>query len=61
MTVREIARAVLAGQGETGPAAKVLRDLEGGIRSCLSNHKGKTAERVGEGMPARWRLTDIGI
>jgi hypothetical protein len=57
LTVREIALAVLAGRGETEPATKVIRDLEGGIRACLSNHKGKTVERVGEGMPARWMMS----
>jgi hypothetical protein len=56
MTVRELTRMVLAGQGVNDADVKTLRNMEGGMRSCLSNNEGKTVERVGEGMPAKWRL-----
>jgi hypothetical protein len=56
LTVREMAVRVLIGQGATEPDSKVIRDLEGGIRACLSNKEGKSVERLGEGMPAHWRL-----
>lgn len=59
LTVREIARAVLAGRGKTDPATKVIRDLGGGFRACLSNKEGKSVERVRRGyagaVAADWR------
>lgn len=58
MTVREIALAVLASKGAGEPDMKAVKSLEGGIRASLDNHNGKTVERVGEGVPARWLLTN---
>ncbi len=54
MTVRELARAVIAGQGVTDPDLKLLRTIEGGLRACLNNNDGKTVESVRGAMPARW-------
>jgi hypothetical protein len=59
MTVRELARVVLINQGEPEPDLKTLRTMEGGMRACLANKEGKTVERVGEGMPAKWRLIHL--
>jgi hypothetical protein len=59
MTVGELSRTILAGQGVTNPDIKTLRNIEGGVRSSLNNHEGKTVENVGEGMPAKWRLIGI--
>jgi hypothetical protein len=56
LTVREITRRVLAGQGESAPPLKAIRQLEGGIRAGLRDKQGRSIEVVGEGMPARWRL-----
>ena len=56
MTVRELARALLKAKGVAEPAAKQLRDLEGGLRAGLEHNAGRTVDRVGEGMPRRWRL-----
>jgi hypothetical protein len=56
MTVGEIVRGLLARHGVTDPEVKIVRNLEGSVRACLINHDGKTVERVGEGMPAKWRL-----
>lgn len=56
MTVREIARALLAAKGTADPTAKQLRTLEGGLRASLEHNAGKTVARVGEGMPRRWQL-----
>jgi hypothetical protein len=28
----------------------------GGVNKSIRNHEGKTVERVGDGMPARWRI-----
>jgi hypothetical protein len=30
--------------------------LEAGVRASLENGAGKTVERLGEGVPKRWRL-----
>jgi hypothetical protein len=56
LTTREIAARMLAAKGVTAPADKDRRTLEGAVQSSLRNHKGKTIETVGEGMPVRWRL-----
>lgn len=56
MTVREIALAVLASKGVQEPQAKAVKSLEGGIRASLDNHAGKTVERAGEAVPARWKI-----
>jgi hypothetical protein len=56
VTVREITATILAAEGITGATAKQCRDLEAGVRSSLENHAGRTVERMGEGVPRRWRL-----
>jgi hypothetical protein len=56
LTVREIARRMLAQLGQAEPDLKTLRDLEGGIRSSLSLKEGKIVQNVGQGMPAQWAL-----
>jgi hypothetical protein len=57
MTVTELTHAVLAAHGSTDTAAKKQRlGIESGIRAALEGHAGKTVERVGEGVPKRWRL-----
>jgi hypothetical protein len=56
LTAREIMGAVLAARGITSATDKQRRDLEGGIRASLENNVGKGVERVGDGMPRRWRL-----
>jgi len=33
-----------------------VRDLIGGVNASLQNNAGKSVEKVGEGMPARWKL-----
>jgi hypothetical protein len=56
LTVREITRAVLAGQGIANPEDATVRVTDCNVRVCLKYKEGKIVERVGEGMPARWRL-----
>jgi hypothetical protein len=56
LTVREIALRLLASKGVADPDLKTICDLEGGVRSALSNKEGKTVANVGQGMPARWIL-----
>jgi hypothetical protein len=56
LTTREIAVAMLRAKGVSQPGLKQLRDLYGGIQSSMRNYEGKSVERVGEGMPRRWRL-----
>jgi len=38
------------------PEPKAVRDLIGGVNASLQNNSGKVVEKVGEGMPARWKL-----
>jgi hypothetical protein len=56
LTSREVVLAMLAAKGVASPTTKQIRDLYGGVQSSLRNYEGKSVERVGEGMPMRWRL-----
>jgi hypothetical protein len=56
MTVREITDAVLAARNIADADRRQRLGIEAGIRSSLEDHAGKTVERVGEGLPKRWRL-----
>ncbi len=57
MTVSEVTAAVMAARKITD-ATKVQRQcLEAGLRSCLERNVGKTVQRVGEGLPKRWRVS----
>ncbi len=56
LTAREIANRMLAAKGITDATLKQARLLTAAVKTSLSNHAGKTTERIGEGMPARWRL-----
>jgi len=55
MTAREITEALLRAQGFE-PDRKAVRSLFGSVQCSLRNHNGVTVERVGEGMPAKWRI-----
>ena len=54
LTSREITVALLRDQGIEKPPIAMLRNLYGAVHASLRNHKGKTVETVGEGMPAKW-------
>ena len=54
--MREITDAMLASRGIKDATEKQHYDLQAGIRSSLENHTGKTVERVGQGVPKRWKL-----
>jgi hypothetical protein len=56
LTVREVAEAILAAKGVREATTKQRAGIEAGVRCSLENHAGKTVERVGEGVPRRWRL-----
>lgn len=57
MTATQLAHAVLAANNLTDVATKQQRlGIESGIRASLENRAGKTVQRVGEGVPKRWRL-----
>jgi hypothetical protein len=51
-----ISGAALGRSGLHGATLAQIRNMTGALRPTLDNHAGKTAERVGEGMPARWVL-----
>lgn len=56
LTSREISEALLHKAGIAEPPLKQIRDMVGSVHSSLRNHQGKTIERVGDGIPARWCL-----
>jgi len=58
MTVRDVADAILAAKGVREATAKQRAGIEAGVRSSLENHAGRNVERVGEGVPKRWRVID---
>lgn len=53
---REIAEAMIRAAGAENATPGSVRDLIGGVNASLQNNAGKSVEKVGEGMPARWRL-----
>ena len=57
MAVREITDAILAVKGVTNATAKQHEDLQAGVRASLEDHAGKTVERVGDGVPRRWKIS----
>lgn len=56
MTSRAISEALLRKVGIADPPLKQIRDMVGAVHSSLRNHQGKTVERVGDNMPAKWRI-----
>jgi hypothetical protein len=56
MTVVEMAEAAVKALGIEETDAKALQTLGQAIQKSLYNHAGKGVERIGESIPARWRL-----
>lgn len=56
LTSREISELLLRNAGIAEPPLKQIRDMVGSVHSSLRNHQGNTIERVGTGMPARWKV-----
>jgi hypothetical protein len=56
VTSREIAILMLKRAGIGEPSTAQIRAMFGAVHPSLRNHEGKTVERIGEGMPARWRV-----
>jgi hypothetical protein len=57
LTVAQITDSVLAAKGIKDATTRQRQGVEAGIRSCLETNAGKIVERVGEGVPKRWRIT----
>ena len=55
LTVAEITAGVLAAKGIRGATDKQHNGIAAGIRSCLETNAGKVVERVGDGVPKRWK------
>ncbi len=55
LTTREITKRMLAAKGVADPDPKALRDLIGGVKSCLDNYKGRAVVSVG-GHPEAWAI-----
>jgi len=47
---------MLAAKGVSGVTPKAMRGLMASLQTSLQNHDGKTVNRVGEGLPARWTV-----
>ena len=56
LTAREITERMLAARGVSGATPKAVRGLIASLQSSLHNHDGKTVNRVGAGLPARWTV-----
>ena len=56
LTSREVSVILLHKAGIENPSVAAIRTMFGAVHTSLRNHQGKTIERVGEGMPARWRV-----
>jgi hypothetical protein len=56
LTSREISEALLHRAGSESPSLVAIRSMVGAVHTSLRNHQGKTIERVGEGMPTRWKV-----
>jgi hypothetical protein len=56
LTTREIVGRMFTARGVSTPSDHDRRTVEGGVYSSLLNHRGQTVERVGEGIPARWKI-----
>jgi hypothetical protein len=56
LTVREITDAMLTAKGVKEPTRKQRSGIEAGVRCSLENHAGRSVERIGEGLPKRWKI-----
>ncbi len=56
MTTLEIAHAILKAHGVEDADKKDIQNVALGIQHSLKNHEGKSVERAGEAVPARWKL-----
>jgi hypothetical protein len=61
MTVTEIAAAAVKGLGVEDADVRAVQTVGQGIQRSLYNHDGKGVERVGESVPARWRICLTGF
>lgn len=57
VTSRELALMMLETKGVQAPARTDLAVLTGAVSASLQNYKGRGVVTVGEGMPARWRVS----
>jgi hypothetical protein len=56
LTAREIAVLMLQRKGIENPRTPAIRAMFGAVNPSLRNHDGKTVARVGDGIPARWKI-----
>jgi hypothetical protein len=57
LTAREVTNHMLAASKATA-SQQTIRGLAGVVQASLRAHTGKSVKIVGEGMPARWKLTN---
>jgi len=56
LTSREISEALLHKAGTENPSVAPIRGMLCAVHTSPGNHQSKTIERVGDGMPAIWKL-----
>jgi hypothetical protein len=57
LTLRELTDAVMAARRITEATPRQRKGIEAALRSCLETNVGKTVQRVGEGVPKRWKVS----
>ena len=57
LTVRQIVERMMEAKGIVGARKDQVRGLQAAVLASLRHRKGKSIETVGEGVPARWRIT----
>jgi|SRR5882724_6514115 len=58
MTTKEICLRLLAAKSIAEPTREQVRDMIGAVHRSIRNQEGESVERIGEGMPARWQLSN---
>jgi hypothetical protein len=56
LTAQEIVAAMLRVKGVAELPHGQLRSLSSAVQSSLRNNEGKTVERIGDGVPRRWKI-----
>lgn len=60
LTAREVTWRMLVAKGIMKPDQQTARDLQGAVLASLRGKAGNAVEIVGEGQPAKWRISSKG-
>jgi len=56
LTARQVVDEILAERGVTDAARADIHILDSAVRSCFQKRENREVVRIGDGMPAKWRL-----